>query len=119
MKIKRTITTVPTYEEIEREAIETEQPAYDAEAMADENGEDWKKCSAYQNFRPESVLPFFAFYNGSKYVHSGHYSFETLEQKDENGLNPVQRFQKKFGQLAYIFVYDPAAPFGQHQYELI
>ena len=38
MKIKRTITTVPTYEEIEREAIETEQPAYDAEAMADENG---------------------------------------------------------------------------------
>lgn len=117
--IKRTITTIPTYEEIEREAIQEEQPAYDAKTMAIENGDDWKNCEAYKNFRRESILPFFVFYNGNRYVHSGHSSYETLEQKDESGLNPVQRFQKKFGKLAYIFVYDPAAPFGYHQYELI
>ena len=115
--IKRTITT--DYEEIEREAIQNEPPAYDPKAMEENNGEDWKKCEAYKNFRRNSVLPFFAFYNGNEYIHSGHYSFESLEKKDESGLNPVQRFYAKYPKLAYIFVYDPEAPFGQYQYELV
>ena len=116
--IKRTITTPATYEEIEREAIQNEPPAIDTEAMAAENGEDWKNCEAYKNFRRESVLPFCVFYDGSKYLKSGHYDIDRLGEKDENGLSAIQRFYRQYP-LGQILVYDPSAPFGYTQYELI
>lgn len=104
---------------VEASAIANEPPAYDPKRMRQQNGENWKNCEAYENFRPESKLPFYVFFDGSsKYLKSGHYSDEIIDLKDEYGKTTVQRFYKSHPNGS-IMVYDSRAPFGHTQYELI
>jgi len=115
--IKKVLTT-ETYEQLEREAIQSKPAAIDTTAMAATNGEDWKNCEAYENFRPQSTLPFCVFFDGNKQIKSGHYSIDTLNEKDSEGKTAIQRFYKKYPK-GVIMVYDPQAPFGIKEYELI
>ncbi len=107
-----------TLDLVEQEAIANEPKAIDTAAMIEANGEDWKNCEAYKNFRPNSSLPFCCFFDGSTLIKSGHYSIETLTTKDGSTGAPIQRFYKQYPNGS-ILVYDPSAPFGITEYELI
>ncbi len=108
-----------TLDLVEADAIANEPRAYDARKIAEVNGEDWKKCEAYKNFRRESSLPFYCFFGDrNELVKAGHYSNETLQAKDENGKDAIQRFYKLYPHGS-ILCYDPSAPFGYTQYEVI